>query len=75
MPITKPTSRCSKAGCDGTEFEAVVRDVDGSDFQYLFIQCKACGTVAGVMDYWNIGELIERLAKRQGYVLTKNRGY
>jgi len=37
-----------------------------SNFKVLFIQCAACGGVAGVMDFYNIGQLIHNFAKKMG---------
>ncbi len=52
------TPTCQKCGHHTFELkENVPRD---SRFKLLFVQCSSCGTVVGVMDYYNIGtKLIE----------------
>lgn len=57
-------STCPK--CDGTFFETKENSPRGSNFKFTFVQCASCGAVVGVMDYFNIGQLIQILAKRMG---------
>lgn len=54
-------SSCPKCGNHG--FETVITTPSGSNFKLLFIQCSSCGCVIGVLDYYNIGRLLENLAK------------
>ena len=42
----------------------------GSNFSLTFIQCASCGGVVGVMDYYNIGQLLHDLANKLGKPLT-----
>jgi hypothetical protein len=53
-------SKCGK--CDGYVFEVVETVPGNSRYKVLFVQCSSCGTVVGVMDYFNIGTLIYNLA-------------
>ena len=55
-------SKCP--GCWNTSFELVVKTPSGSDFALNFIQCSRCGGVVGVLESYNIGELILSLAKK-----------
>jgi uncharacterized Zn finger protein len=55
-------SKCPK--CESTSFELVLRTPSGSDYQLSFIQCSQCGGVVGVLDFYNIGDLILRLAEK-----------
>lgn len=55
------TSKCPK--CDSVSFETVAKSIDGSRFKVNFIQCSRCGSVVGVLEYYDIGYLIHRLAK------------
>jgi DNA-directed RNA polymerase subunit RPC12/RpoP len=54
--------KCLK--CDSTSFELVERTPSGSDYLLNLIQCSRCGGVVGVLDSYNIGELILRLAEK-----------
>lgn len=56
------TSQCSKCGC--TSFEMVSAKIKGSAFNFYFIQCSSCGTVVGITEYYNIGERLNKLAKK-----------
>lgn len=58
------TSACPK--CGNTSFESKDHTPQTSNFIVTFIQCAACGTVVGVMDYYNIGGLLQTLAKKLG---------
>ena len=43
-------SKCPR--CEGTRFEMKEANVKDSRFKLTFVQCAACGTVVGVMDYY-----------------------
>ncbi len=58
------TATCPK--CDSTTFEAKEHTPRGSNFKFLFVQCAHCGAVVGVMDYFNIGGMLQSLAKKLG---------
>jgi len=57
-------STCPK--CGNSFFETVEKEPRNSNFKLLFVQCSSCGAVVGVMDFWNIGQLIHVLAKKLG---------
>jgi hypothetical protein len=61
------TSTCVKCGNHG--FELVERTPSRSEFKLSFIQCASCGGVVGVLDFFNIGYLLQRLAKKLGFDL------
>ena len=54
-------STCTK--CGNTQFEVKEVSPGESNFKFNFIQCTSCGGVIGVLDYFNIGELIHQLAE------------
>ena len=62
-------SKCPK--CENTEFEAVNEFPLNSDYELIFIRCKKCLTVVGVLDYYNVGTLIHKLAKKLNIDLNK----
>jgi len=53
-------STCIKCGHISFELKEVTPI--GSAFRLYFIQCAGCGGVIGVMDLYNIGHLIHKLA-------------
>lgn len=55
-------SKCS--ACNGTSFEMVETNVARCRFRLHFVQCASCGTAVGVMEYNNLGAMIEQLEKR-----------
>jgi uncharacterized Zn finger protein len=55
-------STCPK--CPNSSFELVENTPRHSEFKLSFIQCSSCGAVVGVLDYYNIGQLIHDLAKK-----------
>lgn len=62
-------SKCPK--CNNTFFELEENSPSGSNYKLLFVQCSSCGSVLGVMDFFNIGtkisiveEMIEKLDKK-----------
>ena len=57
-------STCPK--CESTVFEIKEHEPRGSSFKYGFVQCAACGAVVGVMDFFNIGGMLQSLAKKLG---------
>lgn len=58
------TSTCVK--CGGTSFEAKLIEPGGYKFKVTFIQCSSCGGVVGVLDYYNIGQVLKGIAKKLG---------
>lgn len=51
------TSRCPK--CENSTFEIVTNSPIKSKYKYAFVQCSKCGSVVGVLDFYNIGTLIK----------------
>ena len=58
------SSKCPS--CTSTSFETAIETPKNSNFKLLFIRCSSCGTVVGVLDYYNIGALLEKLADKLG---------
>lgn len=57
-------STCIK--CGNGNFELVQYTPRNSAFKLNFIQCSHCGGVVGAVDFYNIGEIIHKLAKGLG---------
>lgn len=55
-------SKCPK--CEGNRFESVIEIPDNSNFKLQFIRCWSCKTVVGTQEYYNIGTLLYKLAKK-----------
>lgn len=55
-------STCIK--CGNSSFENKDVTPRNSEFILSFIQCTSCGGVVGVVDFYNIGELIHQLADK-----------
>lgn len=58
------TSTCPK--CTSTKFELKTSEIEGARFNVNLIQCASCGAVVGVVDYYNVPNLLEKLAVRLG---------
>jgi hypothetical protein len=56
------TPICPK--CSSGNFELKPAKISDSKFQLHFIQCSHCGCVVGCTEYYNIGNLIYKLAKQ-----------
>jgi hypothetical protein len=52
--------------CGQHQFEVREVEPNDSNFKLNFVQCGSCGGVVGVMDYSNIGSLLEALAQKLG---------
>ena len=55
------SSRCLK--CDHDKFEIVENTPANSEATILFVQCASCKAVVGVMDFYNLGNMMHRLEK------------
>ena len=62
-------SKCPK--CGNTEFEAVNESPVNSNFELIFIRCANCHSVVGVVDFYNVGALLKKLAKKLNIDLNK----
>lgn len=49
-------STCIK--CGGMAFEVVENTPHGSQAKLLFVQCRACGGVVGIQEYYNLSHLL-----------------
>ncbi len=56
--------------CPSTSFESVIETPKNSNFKLQFVRCSSCRTVVGVLDYYNIGAMLEKLAKKLGVSLN-----
>jgi hypothetical protein len=63
------TSKCPK--CESSEFEAVNEVPEKSNFELIFIRCTNCYSVIGVIDYYNVGALVKKLAEKLNIDLNK----
>ncbi|VVE06121.1 hypothetical protein PSP20601_02402 [Pandoraea sputorum] len=59
-----PTPCCPK--CDNTTFETHTISPTGSRYKVNAINCRSCGAVVGVIDYYNTAALLEKIAKKLG---------
>ena len=57
-------SKCPK--CENPYFEVKENIPNSSNYKLMFVQCAKCGSVAGVLDYYNIGTLVKELEKKIG---------
>ena len=57
-------STCVK--CGNSSFEVKENSPSKSNYKLMFIQCSSCGGVVGVMDYFNIGDFVVKIAKKLG---------
>lgn len=62
-------SKCPN--CSNTDFEVVNNTPVNSNYELMFIRCTSCKTVAGVLDYYNVGSLIKKLASKLKIDLDK----
>lgn len=58
------SSKCPK--CEGTSFETEIETPKNSRFKLLFVRCASCGVVISVLDYYNIGAMLEKLGDKLG---------
>jgi hypothetical protein len=58
--------------CGGNTFEVIEqRSVKNSNFKLNFVQCSGCGGVVGVLDFYNIGNMLHELAQKLGVRLSE----
>lgn len=61
-------SKCPK--CESPRFELKeAGNISGSNLKMYFIQCSSCGSVVGVVDYYDTASLLEKIAKKMGFKL------
>lgn len=56
------TSKCPH--CQKSDFEVAEEELKDYIYKLMFVRCKSCKTVVGVMDCFNIGALIYKLADK-----------
>ena len=61
-------SACPK--CNGHYFEMKEAEPANALYKVNFIQCSSCGAVVGVIDYFDLGTLIHKLARALGMTLA-----
>lgn len=49
---------CAK--CGRTQFELKEIELKNSRFHFMSVQCVSCGTPIGILDYMNIGDMLEK---------------
>jgi uncharacterized Zn finger protein len=62
-------SKCPK--CGNSEFEVVNEKPVNSNYELIFVRCNICHTVVGVIDFYNVGTLIKKLALKLKIDLDK----
>lgn len=51
------TTKCGK--CEGASFRVQEISPTGAQFKLFTVQCSSCQTPIGVMDFYNIGQLLK----------------
>ena len=64
------SSKCPK--CEKTNFEVVNELPVNSNYELIFVRCADCHSVVGVIDYYNVGTLIKKLALKLKVDLDKD---
>ena len=49
---------CNCPRCENTTFEVQALELQRADFQHLCVSCERCGAIVGVLDFYNIGEML-----------------
>jgi uncharacterized Zn finger protein len=62
-------SKCPS--CSNTEFETVNETPVNSNYELIFVRCTSCKVVVGVVDFYNVGTLIKKLATKLKVDLEK----
>jgi len=62
-------SKCPS--CSNNEFEQVYETPVNAEYELIFVRCTSCKAVVGVIDYYNIGTLIKKLATKLEIDLDK----
>ena len=59
-------SKCPNQNCNHTGFEIVEETPTDSEYILNFVRCYSCKTVVGVIDYYNLGDLLIQIKERIG---------
>ncbi|MBN1950257.1 MAG: hypothetical protein JW801_03585 [Bacteroidales bacterium] len=62
-------SKCPR--CSNNAFEAINEKPVNSNYELIFVRCTSCKTVVGVVDYYNVGTLVKKLATQLKIDLDK----
>lgn len=57
--------------CNNSTFQLEEVTPRGSNFVLNFIKCSSCDGAVGVIDFYNIGELIHQLSEKLGVSLNR----
>ncbi|WP_405604192.1 hypothetical protein [Polaribacter sp. Asnod1-A03] len=60
------SSKCPNPECSSSSFECEIETPRNSNFKLQFIRCSSCGTVVGTQDYYNIGFIVQKIARKLG---------
>lgn len=63
------TSTCIK--CNSSAFELKLNEPHDSRYKFFFVQCRSCGGVVGVTDYYATSTLLEKIAEKLGVNLYR----
>lgn len=55
--------------CQKSGFEVTTEEPRGSAYKFLFVRCQWCHTVVGVLEHFNIGQLLIRFAQKMNITL------
>lgn len=62
-------SACPK--CGATHFEAKEAEPVGAQFKLVFVQCKSCGAVVGVTEFYNLGVKLDKMQRKLSDIADK----
>ena len=62
-------TKCPK--CENTSFEVVNDTPKDSNFKLMYVRCYSCKTLVSVLDFFNLGTQIKKLAKGLNIDLEK----
>jgi len=66
VPEEKEVASSTCIKCGNRIFELVEQEPINAAFRLNFVQCSSCGGVVGVLDHFNIAQLISEFAKKLG---------
>lgn len=49
--------------CPSTYFRLTEANISGSQFRMMMVECSSCGAAIGVVDYYNVGQLLKEQNK------------
>ena len=66
LPIPSNYSGTKCPHCQKTKFETVTDTPNASSYKYTYLRCADCKTFLAAFDFLPIGDLIGKLAAKQG---------